>query len=314
MRKFWTIFLLWPIVFFGAGIYEMMKAKETADWPAIPAKITSFQILKDDEGGSYVHIEGKFIDTGEPFTVKRWAYGAVNGLSASQPYLAPYKSGYMTTVYVDPKDPNNVILCNNPSLTGNYMIMGGSATAVLAILWWLLLGCKKWEERQAKKQYVPSYSPIRPGQSKELPTWAGILIGILFSMVFLGIGVWSLYMAYIGRSPAAVFSHNDKIFMVLFGMMFSYGGIMALVTVGFGGKLPPILQRIMLSLFLFFLGLPFIVIPIIDPGGISSSSSINGHVINETKGSSVGAVVFMLVGIGSMIGALWPWRWWKKRY
>lgn len=307
------IFLFWPVAFFCAGLYEMKRAAESYSWPACPAKITSFQVLDGDESGGYVRIEGKFTDTGEPFTVRRWAYGAVNGLYSDQPYLSPYKPGYLTTVYVDPGDRSNVILCNDPSLTGNYMFMGFSGAAIIGIVWWLLLGEKKYEARQAKKKAAELHTSKRSGQAKEAPLWVGIFIGILFVVVFLGIGLWSLYMAYAGRSPAEVFSRNDRIFALLFGMAFSYGGVSALVGLILKGNIPPLLQRIWLSLFLFFLGLPFIVIPIIDPGGISSSTSVGGFEVSHKQGSSMGAVVFMLCGIGCMTGAFWPWRWWRKR-
>lgn len=53
-------------------------------------------------------------------------------------------------------------------------------------------------------------------------------------------------------------------------------------------------------------------IPILDPGGIESSVSVNGTITLTGQGSSVGAVVFMVAGILCQIGALWPWRWWKR--
>ena len=307
MKKFAMIFMLWPIFFFGAGLWEMSKAKETAGWPAIPAKITSFQILKGHEGGGYVSIEGKFLDTGGTFTVKRYAYGAVNGLSPSQPYLAPYKPGYVTTVYVDPKDPNNVILCNNPSLTGNYMLMGGSVLAVLGILWWLIFKSKKKAE-----PYVPPYAPVQRAQTKELPRWAALLIGFGMLLLFLGLGIWMIYMGMVGHSQAEKWNPNQSKIVICMGMLFVFGGLMGLMQAIYNGNPPSLLNKIILSLFLVFLGLPFIAVAIFDPGGIHSSASVGGFVVHESKGSPMGAVVFMLVGIGCMVGAFWPWRWWKK--
>ncbi len=294
----------------------MKKAEETSSWSAYQAKITSAEVVttedSDCETSRYMDIKGKFLDTGEPFTVKRWAYGAVNGLSPHQPYLAPYKPGYVTTVYVDPADYANVILCNNPSLTGNYMFMGGSAFAVIGILCWVLYGRKKWEAYRARKKAAEPPSPMGSSQNKELPRWAGLLIGFGMISLFLGLGTWIIYMGIVGESPAEKLSPSQSRIVICMGMLFAFGGIFGLVQAIFNGNPPPLLNKIMMSLFLLFLGLPFIAVAIFDPGGITSSSSVGGLVVHESKGSSIGAVVFMLAGTGCLFGALWPWRWWKK--
>jgi len=294
----------------------MKKAEATGAWPAYPAKITSAEVVttedSDGQTSRYLDIKGKFLDTGEPFTARRWAYGAVNGLSPHQPYLAPYEPGYVTTVYVDPAAPANVILCNDPSLTGNAMFMGGSAAAVIGILCWVLYGRKKWEAYRARKAAAEPFSTVRSNQSRELPMWAGVLIGVCMILIFLGLGIWMIYMGIIGETLAEELAPNEAKILILVGMLFAFGGIMGLVMAIFNGNPPPILNKIVLSLFLLFLGLPFIAIPILDPDRISSSASAGGFVIHESQGSSFGAVVFMLAGLGCLVGAFWPWRWWKK--
>ncbi len=310
MRKLAIIILLWPIFFFCAGVYEMKKAKETADWPGRRATITAADVVEVKEsnsgGGSrYLSIRGLFLDTGTSFTVKRYAYGAVNGLSPRQKYLAPYKPGYMTTVYVDPADAANVILCNTPSLTGNYVFMGGSAFAVVAILWWLMFKSRKTE--------VPPCAPRPWVQNRELPRWAGVSIGLGMALLFLGLGIWIIYMGMGGHSPAETWTAGQAKVVAVMGMLFTYGGVICLVQMICRGNPPPLLNKIMRSIFFVFLGLPFVLIPILDPGGISSSSSVNGFVVHKTQGSSVGAVVFMITGVLCLVAAFWPWRWWKKR-
>jgi hypothetical protein len=307
MRQVAIIILIFSLAFFLAGLYEWSKAKESAHWPARTAKITLSEVRKGSKDeGSWVAIDGVFADTGGAFSVRRYAYGVINGMSPGQKYLARYKPGVLTTVYVDPKDSSNVILCNAPSLAFQYSELAVTAGLILASVWYLIFRRKKTGAREPVRTAIPISRTI------ELPQWAGVLIGMAMALLFLGLGIWMIHMGVVRHSPAEKWSPGQAKIVILMGVLFAFGGIQAAVKVIWGNSLSKTVDKIMLSLFLVFLGLPFITIPIFDPGGISSSTSINGMVVHEAKGSSVGAVVFMLVGVLCLVGALWPWRWWKK--
>ena len=150
MRPIAIIVLAGSFVFFLIGLYELSKAKETAGWAARAAMITDYQVHKGDDSGSYATIDGIFVDTEGAFKVKRYAYGVINGMAPSQAYLVPYKPGFMTTVYVDPKDDSNVILCNTPSLTFQYGELVVTACLCLASMWYLIFKRKKTLRRNRR--------------------------------------------------------------------------------------------------------------------------------------------------------------------
>lgn len=307
MRQLTTVILIGSLAFFAAGWYEWSQAKDSALWPGRAAMITEYQVCKGDDSGDYVAMEGIFVDTGRTFSVKRYAYGVVNGMSPSQAYLVPYKPGFLTTVYVDPKDSGNVILCNVPSLAFQYGELAVTGVLSLASLWCLIFGRKKTAGLNTSRP------PVQTAKTVELPRWAGVGIGVAMAFLFAGLGLWMIHMGVVGHSPAEEWSPGEAKIVILMGILFAYGGLVAMVGVIWGDRLPPIANRIVLSLFLVILGLPFLAIPILDPGGISSSVSVNRTVVHTTQGSSVGAVVFSAVGVLCMAGAFWPWRWWRKR-
>lgn len=304
MRGIAIVVVVCSLAFFLAGFYEWSMARESARWPGRAAKITAYQVHRGEEdGGSYVSIEGVFVDTQRAFTAKRYAYAVVNGMSPGRKHLAPYKPGYMTEVYVDPKDARNVILCNTPSLRFQYGELAVTAGLFLASLLYLALGRK----HSARSSFRAAPRTV------ELPRWAGLAIGLAMAGLFLGLGAWLIHMGHMGHSPAQQWSPGEGKIVMLMGLLFAYGGLACAVRILWGERIPPIVDRILLSLFLVVLGLPFIAIPLLDPGGISSSVSVNGAVVHSAKGSSAGAVVFMAAGILCLAGALWPWRWWKRR-
>ena len=307
MKGFAIVILAGSLMFFLIGLYEWSKARETAHWPARHARITACQEHQGEDSGRYVTIDGVFADGGGAFSVKRYAYGVVNGMVPSQPYLAPYRPGFLTTVYVDPQDSSNVILCNTPSLTFQYTELAVTAGLGLASLGYLLF-------RRKKAGDPPARPPGTTTRTVELPTWAGMTIGVGMALLFLSLGAWVIHMALIGHSPAETWTPGEAKGALFVGILFAYGGLQSLVLVIGGNRLPPLAHSVMRSLFLIMLGLPFIVIPIVDPGGISSSTSINGVAIHGKQGSTTGAVVFMAAGILCLAGALWPWRWWKKSH
>ena len=178
--------------------------------------------------------------------------------------------------------------------------------AVLAVVLYLIRNARRTRDQEPKRRFIQTNRIVGA------PQWVGTLIGIGMGLLFLGLGIWMVYMGVIGRSPAATMPPAKAKIILMMGVLFAFGGIQAAVKVILGDNLPKMVDRIMLSLFLVFLGIPFIAIPILDPGGISSSVSVNETVMHTSKGSSVGTVVFMVVGVLCLVGAFWPWRWWKK--
>jgi hypothetical protein len=89
MRQLAIVIVAGSLLFFLVGLYELSKAKETAHWAARPARITAYQVHQGDDSGSYAHIDGVFVDSGGAFSVKRYAYGVINGMAPSRAHLGP---------------------------------------------------------------------------------------------------------------------------------------------------------------------------------------------------------------------------------
>jgi len=143
----------------------------------------------------------------------------------------------------------------------------------------------------------------------EVPKWVGPLIGIGMATPFLGLGISLVYMGVAGRTPAGALRPGEAKSLSLFGMAFAFGGIQAAISVICGGKPSQTVQRITNSLFLVFLGLPFIATGILNRAGISVS--ILDLPVHGPIASLVGAIGFIAGGFLCLVAAFWPWRWWK---
>lgn len=155
-------------------------------------------------------------------------------------------------------------------------------------------------------------NPQSGKRTTEIPRWASLLIVMAMALSFVGSGIWMIRTGWVGHTPTVELSPQQAKIPMLIGFEFVCGGLAIVVAAIWGARFPPIMARISTSLFLVALGLPAIAIAILDPGGISSSTSINGAFVHVTKGSAVGAVVFLVSGLLCLFGAFWPWRWWKK--
>lgn len=66
----------------------------------------------------------------------------------------------------------------------------------------------------------------------------GTLIGIGMGLLFLGLGIWMVYMGVVGRSPAATMPPAKAKIILMMGVLFAFGGIQAAVKVILGAFWP----------------------------------------------------------------------------
>jgi hypothetical protein len=144
----------------------------------------------------------------------------------------------------------------------------------------------------------------------EVPKWVGsLVVGIGMAVPFLGVGIGMVCMGFDGRSPAGTMRPGEAHCLSLFGVAFAFGGIYAAIRVIWEGRLAPKVQRFVNSLFLVFLGVPIIATGLLDRASIRTS--IFDLPVHGPVGSSAGAVGFLVAGLLCLVGAFWPWRWWK---
>lgn len=309
MRGVLLVVLVGSVLFFLAGVFELSGARAAAHWPARAARITTAEVRHGDQS-TWMAIEGVLVDDGSRFAIHRYAYGVVNGLSPGQPYLAAYKPGSLTRVYVDPQDSDNVILCNTPSLKFQYAEL--AVTAVLALASSLALA-RLAVRRRRGSGWDPDQLPAWLNRPVELPRWVGLLLGIAIGLLFVALGAWLIHMGIAGRTPAQLLRPPECKIVMLLGVLFGFGGLQTVVMLVGGDRIPQVVQQFIRSLCLVVLGLPFLAVAILDPRGITSSTSIGGLKVTASQGSLTGAIVFVLVGLACLVAALWPWRWWKQR-
>jgi hypothetical protein len=136
----------------------------------------------------------------------------------------------------------------------------------------------------------------------------------IFSLVFLGIGVWVIVMAIQGETPAEPLDEpGDSIIMGIFGAMFCATGFMGFIHAVLAGRPngPTIVASIATVVLVLF-GLCFLSVAILQPDEIVSTSSINGIEVSKSKGGWTGIVVFSAVGILPLVFSRQIYRKYKK--
>jgi hypothetical protein len=137
---------------------------------------------------------------------------------------------------------------------------------------------------------------------------------VIFSLVFMAIGVWVISMAVQGETPAEPLDKpGDQIIMGIFGAMFCAISFMGVVHALLSGcsKGPTIVAGLATVVCALF-GLCFLSVAILQPGEIVSTSSINGIEVSRSKGGWSGAVVFSVVGILPLVFSRQIYRGYKK--
>lgn len=278
------------LIFIGAGIYELYRAKQAESWPAHQARITESEIIRVSDG-KYLRVAGVFLEDGAPFTVRRYAYGVVNSASLDRHYHALYPVGLVTDVYCNPNDRSEVILDIHPSLSGMYTLLGTQALL-------FLVGALFYVFRRR----LPRVS--MPRKEIQLTGVAGNLIGALVIAVFMGLGLWIIHMGRIGHTPAQALSPNETPGFIALGVLFFWGGLQTLIMAVGGKRLPRWAHAVLVSIFLACFAAPFILLGLLDPGGIHSSTSISGVEVQSSTGGPSGGIAF--VGAGVLLLALIP--------
>lgn len=122
---------------------------------------------------------------------------------------------------------------------------------------------------------------------------------VIFSMLFLGIGAWAIYMAVKGETPAEPLDKpGDRIIISVFGAMFCTIGFMGTAyALLMGYRHAPSIIAGMATLAFVCFGLCFLAVAVLQPGEISSTSSVGGITVSSGKGGWGGAIAFGLFGI-----------------
>ena len=127
----------------------------------------------------------------------------------------------------------------------------------------------------------------------------GKIVGGLMGLVFLGIGLWAIHHTVLGRAADGPMELRSMPGNLAMGTLFAWGGLQTLILVVGGNKLPRVAHVILLSLFLLCLAAPFLLVGILTPDQITSSTSVNGAVVSSSTGGRSGQVVF--VGLGTLL-------------
>lgn len=137
---------------------------------------------------------------------------------------------------------------------------------------------------------------------------------VIFSLLFMAIGVWAISMAVKGETPAQPLDKpGDGIIVGVFGAMFcaiSFMGIVHALLAGYS-KGPTVVASLATVVCILF-GLCFLSVAILQPGEIVSTSSVNGIEVSRTKGGWSGAIIFSIVGMLPLIFARQIYRGYKK--
>jgi len=141
-----------------------------------------------------------------------------------------------------------------------------------------------------------------------------VIFRIMLSLVFLAIGVWAISMAVKGETPAQPLDKpGDGIIMGTFGAMFCAISLVGIVHILFSGysKGPAVVACLATVVFIMF-GLCFLLVVILQPDEIVSSSSINGVEVSRSKGGWGGVVAFSIAGLLPIVFARQIYRKYKQ--
>ena len=127
----------------------------------------------------------------------------------------------------------------------------------------------------------------------------GKVVGGLMGLLFMGIGLWAIHKTLEGRTSGGPMELRSVPGNLAMGTLFAWGGLQTLILVVGGNKLPRVVHVVLISLFLFCLAAPFLLVGILTPDQITSSTSINGAVVSSSKGGRSGQLVF--VGVGMLL-------------
>ena len=85
----------------------------------------------------------------------------------------------------------------------------------------------------------------------------GQIVGALIGVAVLAMGVWIVRMGLEGRTAAETLKPEEVPGFILFGVLFVWGGVQTILLSLVGRRLPRWAHAIMITVFLFVVGLPF---------------------------------------------------------
>lgn len=130
------------------------------------------------------------------------------------------------------------------------------------------------------------------------------MVRCISSLFGIGLGGWLIFMAWHGASPAETLDTAERMIFCIFGLVLGSPALcMLLHTFMSHERGRKILEAALYSSSLFFAGLAFFTVGILKPGKIGATLSIGGHAIPVLDRISIGAIIFVLVGIGLMSAA-----------
>jgi hypothetical protein len=127
----------------------------------------------------------------------------------------------------------------------------------------------------------------------------GKIVVVLMGLLFMGIGLWAIHTALAGRTPNGSMELRSIPGSLALGGLFVWGGLQPIILALGGNKLPRLVHVVLISVFLLCLAVPFLLVGILTPDQITSSTSVKGIVLSESKGGSSGQLVF--VGVGTLL-------------
>ena len=116
-------------------------------------------------------------------------------------------------------------------------------------------------------------------------------------------------MAWSGASPEETLDPAERLIFCIFGLMMGAPGLFFLIhTYTPEGRCRKLLEAASYSSSLLLAGLSFFAVGILKSGEIGAALSIGGHAVPVLSRTSIGAIVFVLVGIGLMSAARGVYR------
>ncbi len=153
IRKLAAGFLAGGIVICAWGIWTIVKAKKSADWPSVKGTLISSSIRSNIKTASSDSYEAKILYSytvnGKTYTGKRVCYGdfGIRTRSRAEKIIAHYPEGKNVRVFYDPDDPKEGIL--EPGITRESF--GFFGIGVICILGSLHIMLSSPRKRKIKK-------------------------------------------------------------------------------------------------------------------------------------------------------------------
>ncbi len=133
--------MIFAAFFILPSVYEIDQATRAADWTPRRAVITQAEIAQYGGGRAHdipihaIDMQGRFLDTGEDFTVERITFGGFNDADEIRAIVGQHPAGTELVVYASPEEPHRVVLVQDADIGSMIvLIVLGGACALGGIL------------------------------------------------------------------------------------------------------------------------------------------------------------------------------------